>query len=245
MEPENDDLAVSQNIPPPLPATPPPLPEQASPPASHPEERSMVRCEVTGKLIPPEDAVEFRGRTVSAEGKQILLQQLMGGAASGQLIRPGFFRRLFCAILDYVIALFVVIPLTVVVFLLAPDSQSEAALSNAAQIAGAGIIFAYHTLFLGVWGKTLGKMAGGFRVVNLDGSRISWGTAARRAFWAQGVGALPAFFTLVSPTVGALATLLFFLYGLADCIALVVDGDMNRALHDRLAGTRAVMDPGR
>lgn len=75
--------------------------EQAQPGA-------QARCEVTGRMVHPDDLVEFQGKMVSAAGKRILLRQLMGGESDkNAIVKPSFVRRALCAMMDRVI-LFIV-----------------------------------------------------------------------------------------------------------------------------------------
>lgn len=232
MEPE-----YNGEPPPPLPDAPPPLPPQ--------EQRPLVRCEVTGRMVAPEDAVEFRGKTVSAEGKEILLRQLMdGGAAPGVLTHPGFLRRVLCYLLDCVVLTIFGLPLTIYNLSQGMDTSTGA---MPVFLQGLAVLctFLYPALMHGAYGKTLGKMAGRCRVVNMDGTPVTYGTAAARAFWSNAVLGIPAVVYLFSPGIGLVLNVMTGLYGLINGIVLLVDGDMNRALHDRFAGTRVVMDPPR
>lgn len=204
----------------------------------------MVRCEVTGRLVAPGDAVEFRGQTVCAEGKEILLRRLMNGGLVQGLTRPGVVRRLLCYLLDALVLTLVGLPTTIRGWnsFRNADSVFEPRLF-AWQFFGLACAFLYPALMHGAWGKTLGKMAGGCRVVNMDGSRIGYGRAAIRAFWSNAVLGIPGLLYGVLPGAAMSLNIVFGFYSLANCIALLADRDMNRALHDRLAGTRVIMDP--
>lgn len=199
--------------------------------------REMVRCDVTGMLVPVEDTVEVLGRRVSPEGRKILLRELreQETAPAGEvLVRPEFWSRFVCSVLDSVVlgALSLVIA-----FVLVPMRRDPVV--SKACIAAA--CFLYYALMHAQFGKTLGKMAGGFRVVNLDGTRISAYTAFARAFWSTGIAAIIGLLASMGRNPHA-ANLLGGVYSFANCIFLVADEEKNRALHDRLAGTRVVMD---
>lgn len=224
----------------------PPPPSQFQPPS---EQQPMIRCEVTGKLVPAEDAVEFQGRMVSAEGKNLLLRSLMGGqSTSGILIRPSFWRRLGCTILDNIIVSIVVFPTVVVTTIVLlqffpPSSGGEGLVNGVGQVLSGIISVAYFTIFHAIWGKSLGKMAGRYRVVNMaDGSPISFSTALFRAFWFAGIYMIPGLAMMIWMPAGLVIGLIAAFYGLGNSLALVIDSEYNRALHDRLAGTRVVMD---
>lgn len=227
--------------------TPPDYPERPPAPDEPPRQ---VRCEVTGKLIDPEDAVEFRGKLVSAEGKNRLMEEMLGGWESPEtreLRRPSFWRRFFCSILDGV-ALTIVLVVVNVLILNARTVQPDGYISRRdlnGVVFSYFLPFAYYAFMHYRFGKSLGKMAGGYRVANMDGTRVSGRTALVRAFWSDGLKLV-----LLGPTVlfwRTPDTILFVngaisLFGLANCIVLVTDGAYQRALHDRFAGTRVVMD---
>lgn len=223
--------------------------EEVAQPPSHgqPAEQSpMIRCEVTGKLVPVEDAVEFQGKMVSAEGKNILLRSLMGGQTGGVLTRPSFWRRLGCIILDNIIISFIIFPvvfvMTILMMQFSPTTVNEQFASAIGQIVGSLLSFSYFMIFHAVWGKTIGKMAGRFHVVKMDGSPITFSIAAVRSFWFTGIYVTPALAMLIWLPIGIVLSLVVALYALANSLALVTDSQYNRALHDRLAGTRVVMD---
>lgn len=122
-----------------------------------------------------------------------------------------------------------------------PAAVPEAA-SNAEFVSVIILAFLYFALMHGRFGRSLGKMIGGFGIVSMGGARIGYGTAFARAFWSTGILALieapRLFFPASGPdwlsTVGALYLVFNFL-------ALVWDMKYNRALHDRFAGTRVAM----
>ena len=209
------------------------------------EQAGMIRCEVTGKMVRPEDAVEFQGKTVSAEGKNILVQRMLqGGAAAGQLERPTFLRRFGCYILDNIITGvgILIISFTLVFLLMDPTTMDEnTSVGSFIELCNAAFVFMYVALMHAKFSQTLGKMAGGFKVVNLDGSPITAQTAFIRAFWSIGINMVGPMLGMFSPMMGGLISVLIMLYNLANCLTLAFDKEMNRALHDRLAGTRVVM----
>lgn len=210
--------------------------------------QALVRCEVTGKLVAVEDTVEFHGRTVSAEGKEILLRELRNSddasVVGEELVRPGFWRRFLCSILDSAILIAVFAVLTVVILAGSRRGADHARILMQFMIIAGIVSFLYFALMHATFGKTLGKMAGGFRVVNMDGTPITTHTAFMRAFWSSGILVV---ITVLGITTASEETMGWVgnIYNLVNGIVLVADGDYNRALHDRLAGTRTVMDPWR
>lgn len=206
----------------------------------------LVRCEITGKMVPPDDAVEFRGKLVSAEGKEILLERLRNNEelkTDRHLTRPSFWRRFLCSMLDAIV-IAIVMGVLKAVFLIPESSVFDDDFSSRgyqAVLLRVVLVSLYTAVFHGMYGQTPGKMVGGFRVVNMDGTPITGRTAVVRAFWSDGYDLLPVILIVLAPDM-EWVWLISALYGLANCIALIADTDYNRALHDRLAGTRTVMN---
>ena len=207
-------------------------------------------CEVTGRRVAADDAVEFQGRLVSAEGKEILLERLRNGepVPGKGLVRPSFIRRLLCSLLDSIFLFFLWIMSDVLIYD-TPEatsmSQDFATGAYGWYVFGAACPFVYYWLMQGAYGQTLGKMAGGFRVVNMDGSPLRWHTSLKRAFWSDGIDLIPVVVSIAAGSLSEGLILVTWLYSLVNCLALVTDGEFGRALHDRLAGTRVVMNPRR
>ena len=86
----------------------------------------------------------------------------------------GFWVRFKARLID----LLVLFP-AVLLFMWANAKSSNAALT--ATIPYALLLLVYFPFFHGWRGQTPGKRACGLQVVNLDGSRISWGSALRRS----------------------------------------------------------------
>ena len=90
-------------------------------------------------------------------------------------------------------------------------------------------------------GKTVGKKAGKLLVVNLDGSKITMQTAYIRAAAYAGPSR-PTSLALMAhslPLIG-IATMVAGVYKLADTLFAPFDTKQQRALHDRIAGTRVI-----
>ena len=211
----------------------------------------LARCEVTGTMHPPEDLVEFKGRLVSAEGKQILLRQLMGAQIDGKAtVRPSFWRRALCSALDYVLVIIMwgVIGGIVGGFLGAMFMPNMfgymgmyAPYIELVVILGTVL---YYTILHAAWGKSPGKMAGRYRVVAMDGSPVTFTKSFVRALFSNGYGLFALGIILLSyPYVNPLVPLISLGYFLVNCIVLLADGNQQRAIHDRVAGTRVIMDP--
>jgi uncharacterized RDD family membrane protein YckC len=93
----------------------------------------------------------------------------------------------------------------------------------------------------GALGKTLGKMAGNIKVVNLDGTPITMSKAYLRALCYTGPSCLsPAVILLGSQLCVMLLGYVGGAYTVVSIIMAVADRNMQRTLHDRLAGTRVI-----
>ncbi|MFJ9557072.1 RDD family protein [Nocardiopsis sp. NPDC101807] len=145
----------------------------------------------------------------------------------------GLGRRLAARAIDYALvmfaawAFFVFMAMVTTVLTLGADAtDAQGGLWALLLFFGWGLLlFFYDWLYLVAWGRTIGKMAVGIRVVSAaDGGRLSQGQALGRA----------AFFGLPQtlPLVGNL-------FSLAEALTIPFD-TRSRALHDRAAGTVVV-----
>jgi uncharacterized RDD family membrane protein YckC len=204
----------------------------------------MGRCEVTGQILPEDELVTLNGQRVGAEGKAILLERLNAGEVlPGEAERPTILRRFACIFLDRII---LTVPLIIVAILgIASAVGAGAGVSPAVfvtQLVVLVLSISYFTLMHGMGGRTLGKMAGNLRVVRIDGAPMNIPTALIRALAYEGVGIIPILLLLPGlPLLTAVGTIIVGIYGLANIITALVDTREQRALHDRIAGTRVVM----
>ena len=226
---------------------------QSSPPPDR-----FKECEVTGEILPVDSLVQFQGKWVSEKGKQILLERLQSGepAETSYSPRPGFWRRFGCILLDDLVLIIpnIVITLSFGTVGLAQNTKHPppfgAPFAHGMVYAGIGEILAflvgtaYFGLTQGMWGQTLGKRVGREKVVRMDGSPVDMKTGILRgAYFVMpglicGIGAFSAMLPLFY-----ICYVLGFLWSLADIIYLIADRRMQRALHDRLAGTRVILLP--
>lgn len=143
---------------------------------------------------------------------------------SGLVLAP-FGRRILGALLDQ---LLVLIPVAIGVVLAGyrPGddlSDDELLLMNAITV---GVAFVYETVMVGVFGRTVGKIAAGTRVVSVSsGGPIGWFGAVQRALVPSVAAAVPAWGFVLGGIV----------YGLAFVHPL------RQGLHDRAAGSVVVM----
>jgi uncharacterized RDD family membrane protein YckC len=206
----------------------------------------MGRCEITGKIVPLDELVTLNGQRVCAEGKVILLERLKAGEVlPGEAERPTVLRRFGCIFLDGIILL---VPLTLInvgagVVVGASGAGSGGLIvAGIAQLVGVCISLAYFTMLHGSRGQSVGKMAGKLKVVRIDGQPMDMKTAFIRALGYQGLGLISAFLVMTAIVpLQLVGSLIVSVYGLANAIAALVDRSQQRAIHDRIAGTRVVM----
>jgi uncharacterized RDD family membrane protein YckC len=212
------------------------------------DQPELVTCDVTGETVPEDETVVIEGRRVSARGKQILLDRLgTGDRLDGEVEPPGNWRRLGCGILDsLIVGLFGAGIGAIMGFLLLNGSDDQIVrTSGGIELVGAVISVLYFALMHAASGQTLGKKLGRYKVVNLDGTDISGGTAFVRALMYVGVQGVPALIALF----GGLGLYGLYeglsmgvgIYVLVNLIAILVNKE-RRAIHDLVAGTKTVMN---
>ena len=211
-----------------------------------PGERDLVRCDITGQMVPEDEIVEIQGYRVCAAGKQELLDRLQSGERMpGELERPTVLRRFCCAFVDGLLLALLAVVVHVALGLPAFPTEGYSP-GTVGKVVSAGVIgtlmgMAYFTLFHGLRGQTLGKMAGKCKVVCPDGSDIGMSRAFVR--WLCFAG--PQVITPLTPYFGSMEAARTFnvvagSYTVINILFLLLDRDQNRALHDRLAGTRVI-----
>lgn len=143
-----------------------------------------------------------------------------------------FGARLVARAIDYfliaVTAFVFFVVMIIVVMILSGTSEFSDASANAWALLfffGWGtLIFFYDWLYLAAWGRTLGKMIVGVKVVDsVDGSKLTQSQALGRS----AMFGLPQTLPLVGN-----------LFALGESLAML--GDSRQALHDRGAGTKVV-----
>jgi uncharacterized RDD family membrane protein YckC len=161
--------------------------------------------------------VKFGDRSICAACKPIYVQKLREGASvAGPMDYAGFWTRFGAKFLDGII-------LQIAGFIMGLGAGIF--LRSAGPVITAIVIYpltfainaAYNTYFIGKFGATPGKMAAKVRVVNPDGSSVSYGKALGRYF----------------------AELLSGLLLMIGYIMAAFD-DEKRALHDRICATRVI-----
>ena len=198
----------------------------------------MGQCAVTGKMVPEDELVTIQGQRVCAEGKAILLDRLKAGEnAPGELTKPGVMRRFGCIFLD---GLIIGVPVAIVSFLMAAGKASPMML-GAFSLVAVIIQIVYFGQLHGTRGQSVGKMAGSLRVINMNGSPITLQTGYIRAVAYVGPSVLAALATIIGVAVIVMvANAIVVIYGLINVLMALFDRKMQRALHDRIAGTRVI-----
>ena len=103
------------------------------------------------------------------------------------------------------------------------------------------ITLVYFGTMHGARGQTLGKMAGKLKVVNLDGTPITMSKGYLRAVCYSGPDVLHPIPLLIGFQAGySIIAVVGGIYALVNIIMALADRNMQRALHDRLAGTRVI-----
>lgn len=218
-----------------------------------PPPSGTAQCEITGKWVPEDELVEIQGKRVCAEGKQILLDRLMAGESlPGELEPPGVLRRWGCSILDGLIlgVPAVVVMIAIGIALASVSMTSTATMAFVQGLAGSAyaiIATLYFTFLHARDGQSLGKKVGRIKVVRPDGSPINLTQSFWRAFFFTGLSVVSGIVMMASMgneavmSASGVLDLLISVYMIANVIALLVDRQQQRALHDRIAGTRVVM----
>jgi uncharacterized RDD family membrane protein YckC len=142
------------------------------------------------------------------------------------LVLAGLGRRLGGFIIDQVLVLIPVAIGAVALGYRTGDTVSDDGVL-ALNVAMAASRLVYETLLIGFFGRTVGKLATGTRVVRQsDGSRVRWFAALQRALMPVLFSGLPEFSVFYATAV----------YG------LTMLGPLRQGLHDRAAGTLVVMN---
>ena len=205
---------------------------RGSQPTTTPATGGLV-CRECGKIFPPDEVVQFGAVWVCGGCKPVFLQKLKEGATVDTVLNyAGFWIRFGAQFIDGIIlgvVNFVISLLGMgVIFgsVMASGHKADGAASAVAMILAQLVIFAiqitiqmsYETFFIGKFGATPGKMACKLKVVQPDGSPITYGRAFGR-FWGKQLSTL----TL--------------------CIGYMMAGfdkEEHRALHDRICNTRVI-----
>jgi uncharacterized RDD family membrane protein YckC len=166
-----------------------------------------IVCWQCGKAFSPDEVIHIGEAWVCGTCKPTFVQRLKEGAAlPGAVEYAGFWIRFVAKFVDGLILRFV----GTLIGLAAGDGLTGLSLGFLVDIS-------YRTGFVGAFGATPGKMAAKLRIVNADGSKISYAKALARS--------LAEYLSLLTLLVG---------YVMA---AFDIE---KRTLHDRICGTRVI-----
>jgi len=197
------------------------LPPATTTPA--PAAGGEVVCWQCGKMFPQDEVIRLGDAWVCASCKPTYVQRLKEGVSlPGMMEYAGFWIRFAAKFVDGIILRLLGLVLGLAVGAAAARAGSAAS-QSAIMISyalGTAIDIAYRTLFVGAFGATPGKMAAKIKIVNADGSKVSYLKALARS--------LAEFVSVILLFVGYL---------------MVAFDSEKRALHDRMCGTRVIKNP--
>lgn len=187
-----------------------------------------VVCSQCGGLFPAGEVIRYGGAAVCAVCKPIFVQKLKEGAnvAGGAMEFASFWTRFAAYFVDSIITGILGAILGAVVGGifgaaggLSPANRAVGVVvvQLLSMVLGFGVRAAYFIYFIGKSGQTPGKQLCKIRVVNADGSAVSYGKATGRFFG-------------------------YMLSSLILCIGFLMAAwdEEKRALHDRLCDTRVI-----
>lgn len=181
-----------------------------------------VVCAQCGQLFNQNDVIRYGDKAVCATCKPVFLQKLREGAtlSASDMEYAGFWLRFGAKFLDNLLLRAVAGAIGFAVGMAGIGGDGPEAQAAAALVAG-GIGFIlevlYRALFVGAYGATPGKMLCKIKVVNADGSKVSYGKATGRAF---------------AEYLSVLTCLIGYIIAAFD--------DEKRTLHDRVCDTRVI-----
>jgi uncharacterized RDD family membrane protein YckC len=190
---------------------------------------STTWCEMCGRRVAADETLALQGHRVCSQCKPVAVERVREGldvvqSFHGSMAYAGFWIRFAAKFIDGIIlSVFNNIVLALFGLQTGPhvsSSDDVGVLMTAVLLANLIVVVGncvYSTLFVGTYGGTPGKLLCGLRIVQPDGSKVSYMRAFGR-FWAESLSAL----------------ILFIGYIMA------AFDDEKRTLHDRLASTRVV-----
>jgi uncharacterized RDD family membrane protein YckC len=182
----------------------------------------QVLCAECGRPFPPEDVIRHGDQFICSACKPVFLQKLKEGVTPVAALRyAGFWIRVLAYIIDFILMEIVLVPLSIAIRFAAGGTASPMDPNIPAFLANSTVsivlVVSYYTFFVGKYGATPGKMALKLRVVNPDGSPVSYGKACGR------------YFAFVVSSMACLIGLL-----------MVAWDSEKRGLHDRMCNTRVI-----
>ena len=180
-------------------------------------EANLFFCSECGNSFSAENLIQIGSQRVCGNCKSILLQRIKEGAGLPGVLRyAGFGIRLVAKIADGFIA---GVPLFALLIGLPQLNRmmQETSAALTLQLVLYLVFGAYSAFFVGTYGATPGKMVCRIKIVNADGSKVSYGKAVGRYF----AELLNAFTLYIGYIIAAF-------------------DEEKRTLHDRICDTRVV-----
>jgi uncharacterized RDD family membrane protein YckC len=197
-----------------------PQPPQAGSPAAAPEgHQACVQC---GNFFPQDEMLRFENAWVCVNCKPVFLQKIKEGVkVTGAMAYGGFWIRFGAKFIDAILLQIVNYVIILPLYSLMGMKNTTAAIIGfiVQYILNMFVAIGYTTFFLGRYGATPGKMACRLKVVNPDGTKITYLKGFARYF-------------------GELLSSLTFTIG----YLMAAWDDEKRALHDRVCNTRVIRE---
>lgn len=155
----------------------------------------METCAVSGRRYPKREMIQYEGKWISAEHRDLYFQRLREGVAGpGEVVYAGFWLRFVAKFLD---GLILGVPLMIVYMVVSlrlngemGSSDAESAEFIVRMLAMQGVFFVinisvgllYNWFFIRKYNATPGKLALGLRLVRADRTPLSTGRIIGRFF---------------------------------------------------------------
>jgi uncharacterized RDD family membrane protein YckC len=207
-----------------------PYGQVSSPPAAAPLRMAgpaaappgQVLCAECGRAFLPDEVIRHGNQFICAACKPVFLQKLKEGVtAQGTMNYAGFWIRVVAYILDTILLDIVLVPLFFAIRMAVGGPVNPLLPNLTASLINMPIslvlVVSYYTFFVGKYGATPGKMATKLRIVNADGSAVSYGKACGRMF----------------------AVIVSFICCYVGVLMVAWDSE-KRGLHDRMCSTRVI-----
>ena len=189
---------------------------------SEDQDATTAACVHCGKFAFTDEMIRYGASWVCAECKPAFFQKLKEGAVMPDELRvAGFWIRFGAFFIDnillQVISSSINLSLGVPLFGTEPNEAPDFAMIAVGTLLGFAIAVTYETWMVGKFGATLGKMALGLRVVQSDGSPLTYMRAFGR-YWAKILSGIACYIGYI----------------------MVAFDDQKRGLHDRICETRVI-----
>ncbi len=186
----------------------------------------LIWCDLCGRQVGQDETLVLQGKRVCSQCKPIAVERVREGiplVASSSLPYAGFWIRFAAKFIDGIIlwvfnqGVLAVMGLGAFQTHTRPDPEQAITIMLFANLVMIAVGCTYNTLFVGAWGGTPGKLLCGLRIVQPDGSKVSYLRALGRY----------------------IAEILSWIILLIGYLMAAFDSE-KRTLHDRIASTRVI-----